>query len=41
MPLFEALHRLYLTARVYKSPTTLFDPQTGREFATLSPRERV
>jgi fatty acid desaturase len=35
MPLGEALRRLHRTARVYKDDTTLFDPKTNREYATL------
>ena len=35
MPLAEALRRLYRSARVYKTPTTLYDPRTGEEHATL------
>jgi len=35
MSLVEALRRLHRTARVYKTPTTLCDPRTGDEFATL------
>jgi len=37
MPLWRALLRLHRTARVYKDATTLVDPKTGREFATLVP----
>ncbi len=39
MRLGSALARLHRTARVYKSATTLYDPKTGAEFATLAPRE--
>jgi len=35
MPLGEALGRLHRSARVYKTATTLFDPRTGSEHATL------
>ena len=35
MPLGTALAELHRTARVYKTPTTLFDPRTGQEFPTL------
>jgi fatty acid desaturase len=35
MPLGEALRRLHRSARVYKNATTLIDPRTGREHATL------
>lgn len=35
MPLREALGRLHRGARVYKTETTLCDPRTGAEFATL------
>jgi len=38
MRLGEALRRLHRTARVYKDATTLVDPKTGREYATLLPR---
>ena len=38
MPLVTALVQLHTTARVYKDPTTLFDPLTGREYPTLLPR---
>ena len=38
MSLREALGRLHRTARVYKDATTLVDPRTGAEFATLMPR---
>ncbi len=37
MPLRAALAALHRTARVYKDATTLVDPRTGREFATLMP----
>jgi fatty acid desaturase len=39
MPLRAALSALHRTARVYKTPTTLFDPRTGAEFSTLLPRD--
>jgi fatty acid desaturase len=39
LPLFEALGRLIRTPRVYRSPTTLVDPCTGREEQTLLPRD--
>jgi fatty acid desaturase len=39
MPLFAALGRLFQTARVYKTPTTLMDPRDGREFEALLPRK--
>ncbi len=35
MSLAEALGRLHRSARVYKTPTTLCDPRTGAEYATL------
>ncbi|HLL20581.1 MAG TPA: fatty acid desaturase [Kofleriaceae bacterium] len=35
MPLLSALGRLHRSARVYKSATTLYDPRTGSEHATL------
>jgi fatty acid desaturase len=35
MSLGAALRRLYCGARVYKTSTTLFDPRTGAEHATL------
>ena len=35
MPLVEALRRMYGGARVYKTQTTLCDPRTGAEHATL------
>lgn len=35
MSLVEALRRLHRSARVYKTSTTLCDPRTGSEFATL------
>jgi hypothetical protein len=35
MPLSRALLELHRTARVYKDDTTLVDPRTGREHATL------
>lgn len=35
MPLRHALWRLMRTARVYKDPTTLYDPRSGREWPTL------
>lgn len=35
MSLFEALGRLHRSARVYKTETTLCDPRTGDEYATL------
>jgi fatty acid desaturase len=35
MPLRHALLRLHRTSRVYKDATTLVDPRTGAEFATL------
>ena len=38
MPLHRAVGQLHRTARVYKDPTTLVDPRTGAEFATLMPR---
>ena len=38
MPLTAALSRLHHTGRVYKHQTTLFDPATAREYATLVPR---
>jgi fatty acid desaturase len=38
MPLTHALLQLHRTARVYKDATTLHDPKTGGDFATLAPR---
>jgi len=38
MPLLTALAELHRTARIYKDDTTLVDPRTGEEFATLMPR---
>ena len=38
MSLWEALKRLHRSARVYKTPTTLCDPRTGSQHATLAPR---
>ena len=35
MPLTRALRLLHRTARVYKDATTLIDPPSGREYATL------
>jgi fatty acid desaturase len=35
MPLGEALLRLHRSARVYRTATTLYDPKTGAEHATL------
>ena len=35
MPLVEALRQLHNSGRVYKTDTTLHDPLTGGEFATL------
>jgi len=40
MSLVAALGQLHATARVYKDDTTLIDPRTGAEFATLMPRAR-
>jgi fatty acid desaturase len=37
MPLTSALVKLHRTARIYKDAATLFDPSTGREYATLMP----
>jgi fatty acid desaturase len=37
MPLVTALGKLHRTARVYKDDTTLYDPMTGNEYATLTP----
>lgn len=37
MSLFQALFRLFTTPRVYKDPSTLIDPRTGREHRTLLP----
>jgi fatty acid desaturase len=39
MPLHAALLLLHRSARVYKDGTTLFDPKTGAEFATLATRD--
>lgn len=39
MPLFRALRQLYRTARVYRDNTTLIDPQSGRTWPTLAPRD--
>lgn len=38
MPLTTAIGELHRTARVYKDPTTLIDPPSGREFPVLMPR---
>jgi fatty acid desaturase len=38
MSLVRALRELHRTARVYKDDTTLVDPRSGREYATLMPR---
>jgi fatty acid desaturase len=38
MPLHRALWRLARTGRVYKTPTTLYDPRTGAEWPTLGTR---
>ena len=35
MPKLEAIKRLYKTARVYKNPTTLMNPETGATYPTL------
>jgi fatty acid desaturase len=37
MPLERALLLLHRTARVYKTPDTVVDPKTGREWRTLAP----
>lgn len=37
LPIGTALRELHRTARIYKNATTLVDPRTGREFATLMP----
>jgi fatty acid desaturase len=39
MPLLRALWRLLRTARVYRHPTVLHDPWTGREWPTLGRTE--
>jgi len=39
LPILTALHRLYRTGRVYKDDTTIVDPRTHGEFATLAPRD--
>lgn len=37
MPLHRALHRLFISPRVYKDATTLVGPRSGAEVATLLP----
>jgi fatty acid desaturase len=37
MPLVSALLALHQSARVYKNPTTLIDPRSGREWPALAP----
>jgi fatty acid desaturase len=37
MPLHRALAHLWRTSRVYKEPTRLTDPKSGREWSTLLP----
>lgn len=39
MPLTTALAKLYATARVYKDPVTLTDPQSGETWPALVPRD--
>jgi fatty acid desaturase len=39
MPIWRALRLLFVTGRVYKDATTLYDPATGREDPALAPRE--
>jgi fatty acid desaturase len=41
LPLGTALLELNRTGRVYKDPVTLYDPDTGREWPAILPRERV
>ena len=41
MPLTTALLEINRTARVYKDAVTLYDPDTGREWPALLPRERA
>lgn len=41
MPLSTALLEINRTARVYKDAVTLFDPDTGREWSAILPRERA
>ena len=37
MPILTALRRLAQTGRIYRAPTTLIEPATGREWSTLLP----
>ena len=41
MPLGTALLEINRTARVYKDAVTLYDPDTGREWSAILPREAV
>ncbi|HEY0254987.1 MAG TPA: fatty acid desaturase [Kofleriaceae bacterium] len=41
MPFGRALLEINRTARVYKDAVTLFDPDTGREWPAILPRERI
>jgi fatty acid desaturase len=38
LPYFQALLALHRSPRVYETPTTLLDPDSGRTIATLGPR---
>ena len=40
LPLGEAVHRLYSTARVYRDDVTLIDPNTGETWPVLTPGSR-
>ncbi|MEO8552110.1 MAG: fatty acid desaturase [Kofleriaceae bacterium] len=41
MPMGTALLEINRTARVYKDAVTLYDPDTGREWSAILPRERA
>ncbi|HEY6033655.1 MAG TPA: fatty acid desaturase [Kofleriaceae bacterium] len=41
MPLVTALREINRTGRVYKDAVTLYDPDTGREWPALLPRDRI
>lgn len=41
MPLGRALLEINRTGRVYKDPVTLYDPDTGRSWSAILPRERT
>jgi hypothetical protein len=41
MPMSTALREINRTGRVYKDAVTLYDPDTGREWPAILPRERV